>query len=62
MKLRRYRGMIFPRMADTYDDAKRVYLKKSIWMVQYLRARRSGDRLISFYRRKHFEEAKEARG
>lgn len=47
--------MIRPNMAMTYRDAQRVCARKGIWMVEYLRARRSGDRLIGFFRRQHFK-------
>lgn len=45
--------MIRPNMALTYSDARRICDRKGIWMVEYLRARRSRDRLIGFYRRWH---------
>ena len=48
--------MIRPNMASTYSDAKRIADRKGVWMVEYLRARRLGDRLIGFFRRKHFEQ------
>jgi hypothetical protein len=53
------KALIGPSLALTYDDARRVADRKSIWMVGYLRARRSGDRLKGFYRRKYFEERTE---
>lgn len=53
---RRFKGMILPGMASSYDDARRVYDRKGIWVVEYLRARRTGDKLIGFYRRKHMAE------
>lgn len=64
----RFKGMIYPGMACTYDDAARVYKRKGIWMVEYLRSRRemvntdrpmrlrqSEREMIKYYRRKHFE-------
>ena len=56
MMFRRFKAMVQPGMAGSYDAAAKVYARKSIWVVHYLRARRSGDKLIGFYRRKHFEE------
>lgn len=53
---RRFRGMIAPGMAGSFEDAERVAKRKSIWVVQYLRARRTWDVLIGFYRRTHFHE------
>ncbi len=51
--------MIRPNMALTYSDARRIHARKGIWMVEYLRARRSRDRLISFFRRQHFKSRPE---
>tara|TARA_R100001086_G_C11679780_1_gene215363 strand:- start:362 stop:526 length:165 start_codon:yes stop_codon:yes gene_type:complete len=50
--------MIRPNMALTYFQAKRVEERKGIWMVEYLRARRSksGRR---FCRRQFFKDEKE---
>lgn len=47
--------MIRPNMALTQSDARRVCARKGIWMVEYLRARRSGNRLVGFFRRQHFK-------
>lgn len=44
-------------MGATYEDAARIAARKSAWMVLYLRARRTGDKLKGFYRRKALEEA-----
>lgn len=54
--LGRFRGLIKPGMAGSFEDAERVARRTSIWVVQYLRARRTGDALIGFYRRMHFNE------
>ncbi|EBA18383.1 hypothetical protein RSK20926_11709 [Roseobacter sp. SK209-2-6] len=48
--------MICPDMALTYADAKQIANRKGIWMVEYLRARRCRDRLIGYFRKKHFEK------
>lgn len=66
MLWRRFKGMISPNAAASYDDAERVADRKSIWMVEYLRARRQAVNYalpdyrreqersaLSFYRRKH---------
>lgn len=45
-------------LGGTYESAIRVRDRKSIWLVLWLRARRDGDTLRGFYRRKHFEERK----
>jgi hypothetical protein len=34
--------------------------RKSLWMVEYLRGRRSGDKLTAFYRRQHFADRRPA--
>ena len=67
MLWRRFKGMIYPHAASSYEDARRVADLKSIWMVEYLRARRQSVNMalpdyrrkqersaLSFYRRKHF--------
>jgi hypothetical protein len=41
-------------LAMTYEGAVRIASRKGPWMVQYLRARRTGDRLKAWYRSKHF--------
>lgn len=43
--------MIRKNMGATYDDCLRITARRSVWMVLYLRARRTGDRLKGFYRR-----------
>ena len=48
--------MIRKNMALTFADALRVSERRGIWMVEYLRARRSGDRRIGFFRRQHLKE------
>lgn len=66
----RFKGMIRPGMALSYDDAKRVLDRKSIWVVEYLRSRRdavdyslprfrreAARRSLSFFRKQHFEES-----
>jgi len=53
MLLRRYKGMIYPDFYTAFEGAEAIANRKSIWMVEYLRARRSGDRLIGFYRKSH---------
>lgn len=42
----------------SYESAKDVCHRKSIWMVLWLRARRDGDSLRAFYRKKHFQYTK----
>ncbi|AUQ62156.1 hypothetical protein [Phaeobacter inhibens] len=54
--------MIRSNMALSHDDAARVCGRKGIWMVEYLRARRSKDRLIGFFRRQHFKSKREQAG
>jgi hypothetical protein len=39
-------------LAGSYESALRVKRCKNIWMVEYLRARRSGDNLRGFFRRR----------
>lgn len=69
IRFRKFKGMIQPEMAGSYDDARRVYIRKGIWMVEYLRARREAvdfrlpeyrrnlaSRFLGFYRKKHFVE------
>ena len=56
MRWRRFKGLIYPGMAASYEDAKRVSERKSIWMVEYLRERRSRGRLRAFFRRNYFED------
>ena len=62
---KRFKGMIYPDMGATYEDARRISERKSIWMVEYLRARRPSDGYskplsvrntvaISYYRKQHF--------
>ena len=56
MKLfRRFKGMIRPNMAATFDEAKRVMDRKGFWMVEYLRSRRS-DGYKAMARRKYLKE------
>ncbi len=40
----------------SFDSARDVMQRKSIWMVEYLRGRRLGDNLTGFYRRKFLAE------
>ena len=56
MRWFRFRGMIKPGLALSYDDARKVYLRKGIWMVEYLRARRHHDGMTGYFRRKYFDE------
>ena len=42
----------------TYEDGFLVMNGKSLWMVEYLRARRSGDTLLAYYRREHLAARK----
>lgn len=44
------RGPDWTSAGATYNDAFRIMGRKSLWMVEYLRARRSGDTLRGFYR------------
>lgn len=63
--------MIYPRAAGSYEHARRVCERKSIWMVEYLRARREAvtmmlpkyrrdheRRMLGLYRRKHFAQSR----
>lgn len=50
--------MIRPNMALTTNDALKVRDRKSIWMVDYLRARRDRPHMAAFFRRKYFEDKK----
>jgi hypothetical protein len=54
---RNRKSMIRRDMGVTYESATRIAARKSVWMVLYLRARRTGDKLKAFYRRKALEEA-----
>lgn len=36
----RFKGMIKPMMALSFDDSGRISARKGMWMVEYLRARR----------------------
>jgi len=42
------------KLGMSYESARKVTARKSIWMVLWLRARRDGDPLRGFYRRQHF--------
>lgn len=37
----------------TFDRAMKIAKRKSIWMKLYLEARRSGDNLKGYFRKKH---------
>ncbi|MGH0004090.1 hypothetical protein ACQU0X_28800 [Pseudovibrio ascidiaceicola] len=50
---RKYKGLVHPELARTYDEARDVYQRKGIWMVRYIRARRSKDRLKGYFRKMH---------
>jgi hypothetical protein len=51
---RRFKGMIRPGMALTLADSARIAERTSIWVVEYLRARRDPSRLFkAMARRKH---------
>lgn len=52
-KSRRPRSMILRNLALTFEDARRISDRKSVWMVEYLRARRAGERRKGFFRRQH---------
>jgi hypothetical protein len=65
IRRKRFKGMIYPGMAVSYEDAKLISERKSIWMVEYLRARRTrvdcskplhirNAVTISYYRKQHF--------
>lgn len=43
-------------LGGTYESAFRIMGRKSLWMVEYLRGRRSGDTLTAFYRSQHFAD------
>lgn len=47
------KGLILRNLALTFDDARRISERKSVWMVEYLRARRTGERRKVFFRRQH---------
>ena len=53
-KFFRFKGMIYPGMASTYEDSMAISLRKSMYLALYLRERRSGGTLNGFYRKKHF--------
>jgi hypothetical protein len=48
-------------LGASYEDANRIAKRKSVWLVLWLRARRDGDTLRAFYRRKHEQERQQAR-
>ena len=54
MKLFR-KGPNWTTLAASYESAQRVYARKGIWMVEYLRARRTGDSLLGWFRRNHLK-------
>lgn len=54
---RRRRSPNWATLGMSYEDAFRIMGRKSLWMVEYLRGRRSGDHLTGFYRRQHLAEA-----
>lgn len=43
----------FKTLGMSFEDARRISSAKSIYMVEWLRARRSKDQLRGFYRRQH---------
>jgi hypothetical protein len=58
-KIRRLMRLGQPNFATLglgYEDSQRIMAAKSSWMVMWLRARRDGDQLRGYYRRKHFEQ------
>lgn len=55
---RNRKSMIRRNMGETYESTTMIAERKSMWMVRYLRARRTGDRHKAFYRRKALEENK----
>jgi hypothetical protein len=40
----------------TWESARSISSRKSLWMVLWLRARREGDCLRGYYRSQHFRE------
>jgi hypothetical protein len=51
---RRFKGMIRPNMALCFEGGRRIAARKSVFMVEYLRARRDPDRrCIRLYREWH---------
>lgn len=46
----RFRGMIRPMMALSFDDSARVSARKGMWMVDYLRARRAMNEIDAIFR------------
>jgi hypothetical protein len=54
--IRRFKGMIRPNMAVGIEDSRKIMRRKSIWMVEYLRARRDPGLLFkALARRRHLE-------
>lgn len=52
-----FKGLISPGMAASYDNAHDVCKRKNIWMVQYLRERRTPNKKLNgYFRAKYFEE------
>ena len=49
-------------MALTYADARRIADRKSVELVDYLRARRDGGRLKGLFRRRHLAIIEAERG
>lgn len=71
MRLRRFKGMIYPGLGASFEGPLRVRGRKSIWMVEYLRARRLAaepcntparreieQRMAAYFRREHFRHKK----
>ena len=56
--IKRFTALIFPTMAMSYGDAKRVCDAKGIWMVEYLRARRNPQwgGSLSHIRKQYFKD------
>lgn len=52
----RFKGMIKPNMALSYGDSKLIYEARGINMVDYLRARRAGNRnMKAFFRNRYLD-------
>ncbi len=52
------KSMIRSDLGETYESANEIAARKSVWMVMYLRARRTGDKHKGYYRRKAMRESK----
>ena len=58
---KRFKGMIYPGMAGTFEDATHVRDRKNMWMVKYLRARRGLMDDLEYRRKQALREKSHAR-